>query len=172
MTDIDPRSHTHSKTHIFDPIREWLLANGVDLHRTPSWPDIQFGEDVFRIQQLTYRQDGEFKQSAFIKMGGHGYVPMRWVEMPLVVPMGPDLQAEYPRLREDVARSLLIEEIGRAGANVISVGDGDSLIFVFSSLGDGSMEAGAELLHKALPGVKVVIVDGCEAVIKAKGVTQ
>lgn len=165
MTDV------HCKSHIFDPIREWLLANEVDLHRVPSWPDIQFGDDVFRIQQLTYRQDGEFRQSAFIKMGGHGYVPMRWVEMPLIVPMDPDLQAEYPRLREDVARSMLVEELGRSGAAVVSASEGDTVVFVIQGELTNT-ESAMRLLNEALPGVKVVIVNGCEAVIKAKGVTQ
>ena len=73
---------------------------------------------------------------------------------------------------EAIRAAQLIEELGRGGANVLHVAEGNSLVFVLQHIMGLDVQEALAVLRDALPGVKVTIVSGCEAVIKAKDVTR
>lgn len=172
-----------ARKHTFDPIKEWLLANGVDLHKTPSWPEIEIRRelqscrldappvpDTLRVQQFVYRQKQEFRQSALVKMGNHLDLPTRMAEFPLLVALDDGLWAEYPKMRERAQRAQIIDALGSAGATVIHAAEGDRLLFVTSTGWGNPAEADAarDMLRKAFPGVEILLMGGCDVVVKGR----
>lgn len=155
-----------------EPIRDWLVANGVDWRQVAAWPAIEIdpGGGYFTVELIYHDQDGH---SALMRGDGAGCLT-RPTPFEYRVPIDPQLWEAYQHSRPHAAESAKwdrFERWLRINPPAISLRGGETLVWVIREK-DISMADTAAMkraLEAELPGVNIVVVTGVDAVFAGPG---
>lgn len=159
-----------------DPLKDWLIANGVDWDSTPAWPQVVIGQaGTLLVEQFHRDSDGH----PTIHQGGGGSVYSEMREYTLTVPPDPRFWAAYQHSRPIAKRRA---ELGALARDLRSLGypDGRSLVVVIPASGDSlavftseqvDSKQGDRIVRELewlLPGVCIGLVGGIAGIVQVK----
>lgn len=146
---------------VWDPMSEWLQANGISLSDIPQMPALYVRGSTIVCESF-YPDATERRSTLFLKTALAKFER----EWPLVVDPPDGLLDTYDDARQEWLADQTVTALGRAGATVVYPAAGDTIVLVSSQEVDNKAMGH---LHQVMMGVDVVVCDNITAVVHVKG---
>lgn len=152
-----------------DPLRDLLVANGVDWDRVTGWPELEINGGNLWVEMIQQDADG----CTILHRGGDPGVYLRMEPYPLVEMPDPDFWSAYQHTRVQALRrrelAMLADSL-RWGAGphptVVILEQSDALMFVQAAPADTEqVDSVVGQLRALLPGVEVAVVSGFDTLM-------